>query len=210
MIDDRATPVRRAALLLHAMAPADRAWMLAQLPEGARIRLQALLRELVALGIPHDAALLRQVAATRAPAEEPILDVPRGDPGSDVPFATVAGADAARLAAVLRDEPADLVATLLAVRDWTWRDAFLRQLGPLRARQVTECLAARRGDARLGKAGERALLAAVVRRLRDVPPDAAHRAVVGIRPDAPSAKPSVWRPAWLGHGPAPLTRGRAR
>ena len=210
MIDDSATPIRRAALLLHAMAPVDRDWALAQLPADSRVRLQALLRELAALGIPHDPALLKQVASAGIPAAEPTLDVLCDDAGSEPPLAAIAAADPARLAVVLRDEPVDLVAMLLAARDWTWRDAFMRQIGPLKARQVAERLAARWRGCRPGSALDQTLLAAVARRLRDVPLDAIPQAAVRRLPDAPSVKRIAWRRNWLGYLLSPLARGQAR
>lgn len=210
MIDDPATPVRRAALLLHAMAPVDRDWVLAQLPASGRMRLETLLRELVELGIPNDPALLKQVAAAGMPAAEPTLEGPLDEPGAEPPFAAVAAADPARLAVVLRDEPVDLVAMLLAAGDWTWRDAFMRQIGPLRARQVAERLAARWRGCRPGSALEQALLAAVARRLRDMPTDAMPREAVRRLPDAPPVKRIAWRRNWIGQLLGPLTRGQAR
>jgi hypothetical protein len=210
VIDDPATPIRRAALLLHAMAPVDRDWILTQLPASGRVRLEALLRELAELGIPHDPALLKQVASATGPAVEPAMDVPRDAPGGAPPFAAVVAADPARLAVVLRDEPIDLVAALLAAGDWPWRDAFMREIGPLRARQVAERLAARWRGCRPGSASEQALLAAVARRLREVPMDAVPQASVRKLPDAPSVGRIAWRRNWLGHVLRPLTRGLVR
>ena len=117
MINDIGTPVRRAALLLHAMAPADRDWVLTRLPANGRAGLETLLRELGELGIPRDSALLEQVVTVKAHAAEPNLDAP----DRAALFTAIAAADPARLAIVLRDEPVDLVAMLLAARDWTWR-----------------------------------------------------------------------------------------
>jgi hypothetical protein len=210
MIDDPVTPVRRAALLLHAMAPGDRDWMLAQLPAAGRARLQGLLGELAELGIPRDPALLKQVAGGEVPAAEPTLDVPRGEPGCEAPSAVVAAADPARLAVALREEPVDLVAALLAARDWTWRDAFVRQIGPLRARQVAERLASQRRGCRPGSAGERALLAAVARRLRDVPPDAVPQAAVQAPTGAPSVHRIASRRTLLGRFLGPVASGQVR
>jgi hypothetical protein len=210
VIDDPATPIRRAALLLHAMAPVDRNWMLAQLPAAGRTRLETLLRDLAELGIPNDPTLLKQVATAGMPAAEPILARPVDEAGSEQPFAAVAAADPVRLAVVLRDEPVDLVAMLLAAGDWTWRDAFMRQIGPLKARQVAERLAARWRGCRPGSALERALLAAVARRLRAVPMDGMPREAVRRLPDAPLVKRIAWGRNWIGHLLGPLTRGQVR
>lgn len=56
--------VRRAALTLHALAPADRAWMLDRLNPSQRSLLQELLAELESLGIPQDVALIRDALAS--------------------------------------------------------------------------------------------------------------------------------------------------
>ena len=210
MIDDPATPIRRAALLLHAMAPVDRNWVLAQLPASGRTRLKTLLRDLAELGIPNDPALLKQVAAAGMPVAEPTLGGPHHEPGSEPPFAAVAAPDPARLVLVLRDEPVDLVAMLLAAGDWTWRDAFMRQIGPLRARQVAERLAARWRGCRPGSAIEQALLAAVARRLRDMPMNAMPQEAVRRLPDAPPVKWIAWRRNWFESLLGPLTRGQVR
>lgn len=210
MIDDVVTPIRRAALMLHAMAPVDRDWMLARLPAEGRVRLQTLLRELADLGIPHDPALLKQTASTGASEAESTLDVPYGEQDSEAPEAAVAMADPARLTVVLRDEPVELVAMLLATRDWTWRDGFMRQIGPLKARQVAERLATQWGGYRPGSAGERTLLAAVARRLRDVPVDAIPQVAVRTLPVAPSAKRIARRRNWVGRLLGSLARGQMR
>lgn len=47
---------RRAALALHALAPADRAWLLGRLDAAERDRVRALLAELDALGVRFDPA----------------------------------------------------------------------------------------------------------------------------------------------------------
>lgn len=46
------TGLRQSALLLHTLSPSDVTWVLAQLDAADRARLQTLLDELVALGIP--------------------------------------------------------------------------------------------------------------------------------------------------------------
>jgi hypothetical protein len=102
---------RQSALLLHGLAPADQRWILSRLePDDARV-LRAHLRELRDLGIPADPALV----PSAAPAA----------PGADPHAAVVTRASAAGLQLALGEEPAWVVAQVLALRDWPWRSAFL-------------------------------------------------------------------------------------
>lgn len=64
-----AAGARRAALALHALAPADRRWLLSRLDEAQRARVQPLLDELDALGFridPADASALAAGASSPA------------------------------------------------------------------------------------------------------------------------------------------------
>ncbi len=211
MIAELGTPSRRAALLLHAMAPADREWILGNLPADASDRLRELLRELDELGIPRDAALLKQVVSTAA-AREPVLEIGALPYAQDsaTPAEAIAAADPERLAAVLRDEPLELVAALLGLRDWTWRDAFLRHTGPVRARQVAERLANAGPATRLGIETERIVLAALLRRLRDLPAGVPPAPPLRALPPAPAASAGVLRRSRLGQVFAPLAKGFGR
>ena len=65
---------RRAALTLHALHGQDREWLLAQLGESARQRLQALLEELRELAWPADRQLVQAALALPARAT-PLGDV---------------------------------------------------------------------------------------------------------------------------------------
>src|SRR6202012_3964965 len=60
--------MRRVALTLHALQPADRGWMLARLEPQQRIALEDMLGELQSLGISPDRQLIRQVLETAQPA----------------------------------------------------------------------------------------------------------------------------------------------
>src|SRR5436305_1145632 len=57
-IDQPHDAVRRTALVLHALAPADRDWVLGRLPERNRAQVVPCLEELATLGIPQDANLV--------------------------------------------------------------------------------------------------------------------------------------------------------
>lgn len=114
---------RKSALLLHALAHADREWIMTQLPEAERATLVALLAELESLGIPADRALVDEVVNTVREPEE-------ATPSRDAALVReIAIADSSRLAALLRDEPALVLAHLLRIADWPWRAELRKHLG---------------------------------------------------------------------------------
>lgn len=110
---------RRAALAVHAMAPADREWVLRELPPVQRGLLQPLLAELGELGIPQDAALLREatVAAPTAPAV--LVHLRERD--------VLSAGSARALARWLRGEPPQVGARLLNACP-AWRMQLMRAL----------------------------------------------------------------------------------
>lgn len=139
--------LRKAALLLHAASPADRRWLLDNLPGSRREQLSGLVDEISALGIPADPTLLHDV-----------VDLPQGlaaafghDPSRE--HASEARLDAlphlldvvdrappALLVQILRDEPPGLIVSLLELHAWSWRTAVLNQLGAIKRRQVEDLL----------------------------------------------------------------------
>jgi hypothetical protein len=181
---------RRAALLLHALPAADREWLLAELPDGARATLRGLVAELEELGIPSDHALVQEVvdgsratggAATSAPPAAPARPDGRLD--------ALCAAAPTLVSHALRDEPAGLVATLLRVHDFPWREAVLARLDPVRRRDVEERLGAERAAAPAPALRER-LLAIFAERLL---------AVEGRVAEAPTPRPT-WLAQLLGKG----------
>jgi hypothetical protein len=149
---------RQSALLLHGLSAADRRWVLARVDPADAAVLRAHLRELRELGIPADPAL----APTAAPAPS----------GADPHTAIVARASNAGLQLALGDEPAWVVAQVLALRDWPWRAAFLDGLTEERRTAVT-----RATPTGLAPHAEAALLAAIATRLAG---------------DGPAPTSSVW------------------
>ena len=120
-----AQPSRRsAALMLHGMSDADRAWAWSRLDDTHRQALTPLLQELQDLGVPRDAALLGDAVAA-----DPVA--PSAAPRTARQH--VAAADAVQVADALAAEPAGLVRRLLALGPWPWQDAVLAALRTRRA-----------------------------------------------------------------------------
>lgn len=135
---------RQSALLLHGLSQADQRWILAQLPQDDATVLRGHLRELKELGIPADPSL----APSSAPAGA--FAAPGADAGA------IARASAAGMQLALAEEPAWLVARLLALRAWPWQAAFLDGLAPERRSAIAAA-----APATLAPRAEAALLAAV-------------------------------------------------
>lgn len=167
---DPAEPVRgarHAALLLHAMAPADRDWMLQALPPQERAELEPLLVELEALGIARDLALI-EAATALAPEQRPAVGPPPPVAMSDEAMLHALGEErVAALAALLRAEPAGLVAEWLSLAAWPWREALLQAMEPMQRRKVEAHLAAMPADATTPPGMRAALVSAVAARLRE-------------------------------------------
>jgi hypothetical protein len=106
---------RETALRLAALHPADREWMLARLPEGARARLQALLAELDELGFRiDDAAIAGMSARTRASSGSVATAV--ADPATSA----LMTAHAEQIRGLLAKEPAAIAHALLGAQNWPW------------------------------------------------------------------------------------------
>jgi hypothetical protein len=136
---------RQAALLLHALSPSDRAWLLAQLPSAQRAQLMPLVDELQALGIPQDLELVEQTLTTRE--HEPAgMHIQKSDavidtllPPSEQLLSQLDSEGCAKLADLLRDEPPMLIARLLLQGPWAWEEQLLKHFGALQRKQIEEC-----------------------------------------------------------------------
>lgn len=149
---------RQAALLLHAMPAQDRAWLLAQLAPAERSTVEGLLADLEGLRIPADRALLDEaLAVAPPPAPMPAAAAPErnsaepersaavgvgDDPDAAADRSALGKADPARLAGLLRSEPAQLVALLLSLGNWPWREALLQRIGAAKRIEVERRLGA--------------------------------------------------------------------
>lgn len=115
---------RRAALALHALAPGDRDWMLARLPAPERPALERLLAELRELGIPAE------------PLPEGTLDAAKAVEASCTPRDRLRAAAALDVARAVEGESPRLVARVLAIEAWPWRDELMKRLSRARRRAV--------------------------------------------------------------------------
>jgi hypothetical protein len=146
---------RQSALLLHGLCQADQRWVLSQLPQNDARVLRGHLRELKQLGIPADPSLVPSSAPADAQA------------GAGHHAATVGRASAAVMQLALAEEPAWMIAKLLALQPWPWRAAFVEGLAPERRAAIAAAPAAA-----LPQQAETALLAAAAGLLaaRPAPP----------------------------------------
>ena len=120
---DQSPGLRSAALVAHAMRPADRDWLLSQLDLGQRAALQPLIDELRELGIPPDADLIGE--ALKASQQT----LPASPPKADDPVDRFSRLPARDVASVLANEPPRLVDRVLRMRPWPWRAEVLSMRG---------------------------------------------------------------------------------
>lgn len=200
---------RRAALTVHALHGRDRAWLLAQLSADDRERLLPMLSELTALGITADPGLLADVDGRGAVATA--LEAPQLRLSVPVPVDATGPQDAAQRFAnqhaalgrlepglasrLLQAEPPGLIAQVLSIQAWPWRDAVLEQLGPVKRRRVQEDLDKLRRQVRPQPAAlHRALMQALCSRSTEPATMAASNGPHRERRAVPSAGPAA---AWL-------------
>jgi len=120
---------RQAALLLHGMTPADRTWLLDQLPLAQQEVLSGLLAELAELGVPADPAFVREAVTELSSPEQtawaPARALDRLEPEQ-----------LQQLAESLRHEPPMLTARLLAAGSWPWSAELLAGMDAARRRAI--------------------------------------------------------------------------
>lgn len=165
---------RHAALLLHAMSPEDRSWMLEALPASERADLMPLLAELEALGIETDPALIDDATAgapsAAMPEQEFAAVAPQPFPVSDEAMLHALDDNQVReLVACLRTEPVGLVAECLRLADWPWREDLLAALEPGQRRRIEASLSATAPGFQTPPGMRAALISTVAARLRERP-----------------------------------------
>jgi hypothetical protein len=162
---------RQAALAVHALAEADRAWLLAQLPAAERGQLVCLLEELRELGIPPQPDLLDEALrhAKPAPTSHTAALAMPGTMATDIrkqQTAELCRLDGPTAALLLQHEPPGLIAQLLEVHPWPWREALLDSLNPIKLHRVEATLDGlrRRVQTKAPEALHHALIAGLHRR----------------------------------------------
>jgi hypothetical protein len=140
---------RQVALILHALADADRAWLLGRLPPAQVGMLEPLLAELRELGIPADPSLAAQAhdAEMRRVTQ------------------TIRECSLPQLQSALADEPDGAIAAVLIAESWPWQDVFLAAQEPAKARLIKDLMRSNPGGAAL----HRALLRELAQRLAGIP-----------------------------------------
>ena len=168
--------IKRAALALHGLQADDQAWLMAQLDEAQRRPLRDSLDELASLGVPRDASLL-----------EPLF-------AADTSHDRLLRAPASAVVGALQGQAIEVIALLLRLHPWPWRQAVLQQwAGPFMARpDLLEPHPGKPGPALIA-----ALLDAVAARL--------DQADEGEQlPDGPRMAAPWWQRIW------PLRTGKGR
>lgn len=158
--------MRRSALLLHSVGADDQAWLLDRLTDQQQSALRGLLGELEQLGIPRQPELLHEaLPVANAASPTPVA------PG-DALIRRLSALPVDRVDGLLREEPSDVIARLLAMAPWPWEAALMQRIPALKQRDVQEhrpswtaeyaaSLAPRRVD--------RALLKALLQRADEYP-----------------------------------------
>lgn len=162
---------RKAALLLHSMAPVDRAWLLERMPDSAREVLRLLLDELAELDIPPDAHWVGRLLDMPDACTDGAAAAPPGAGSGDADFLMDIGADGIRaLAQAWIGQPPRLVARALCLQPWPWRPQLLGQLPLAQRRSVMDLLESMPLDAVRDNAMAKALMAAM-RQACERPPE---------------------------------------
>jgi hypothetical protein len=152
--------LRQAALVLHGLADADRAWMLGQLPPEQAAPVGELLAELRELGIPHDPAF-----ASQALASDPVHAIrARPAAAANDPAARMRAASVEQVQRAVEGESQGFVAVLLVAGDWPWYRDFLAAQEPARMRALVDLVRGQPGGPRL----RAQVVAAVAQRVRDI------------------------------------------
>lgn len=132
--------LRRTALFLHGLHPADRDHLLAGISADQRHGLAALLQELDQLGIQATEAA-QGVAALSLVASGTVEAVGAGArPGEELDADWLGRADARAVSEVLAAEPDLLVARVLRLNAWPWKSRVLDLLEGDRRARVNELL----------------------------------------------------------------------
>ena len=106
---------RQSALLLHGISEGDREWILAQLAEDQRSQLGNHLTELSQMGMPADRTLVEGLLSRSAK---------KSTTSSEQPGHALRNARADVVLHLLNHEPTWLIASVLSIEAWNWREAI--------------------------------------------------------------------------------------
>lgn len=206
----RAADERKAALLLHALPPAERRWFIDRLPPRQAGTLLRLLEELKVLGLSADADLVHELlaAASAASATPPAPPASEVISPPDTEWQSIDAAEPLFMARLLSVEPVTLIADVLGLRTWSWAPAVLDLLSPVTRQGVMAALAqssdqgaSEPGDAADIDAGRRRderLLQVLRQRCASTPRDGSGaRAATAVRPRASRRKKPIWFRRWV-------------
>jgi len=118
--------LRRVAVRLYGLHPADRAWVVAQLDRSVSDQIRGLVSELEALGLELDSSIGESILhladwPDEGGQREPVL----GDSGSDL----LRSASSDQLKEILRDEPDEVLQALPRLSSFGWADDIRRDRG---------------------------------------------------------------------------------
>lgn len=119
---------RRAAAALHGLQEEDRQWLLAELPDADRDILKRLLGELTELGFEPGSTATASATLMLPVRQSNVTDLSSAD--------IVRNAAARDMIAVLEHEPSSLIAQVLGLEEWPWKQAYLQMLQPLRRDRI--------------------------------------------------------------------------
>ncbi len=129
---------RQSALLLYGLGETDRRWVLSQLADDQRRDLTAQLTELGEIGMPVDRSLAEELLAGTGArlAHRPTVDAP--DHG-----ATLRRAPAQAMLQLLATQPSWLIAAVLGIEAWPWREAIYVGLDASKRERVKQAMGTR-------------------------------------------------------------------
>lgn len=130
---------KKTALHLHGLNKSDRQWLLGQLPEHQREKLAVMLDELRTLGIPQEPGLASDFDglnrdSTRAALESQTVH------GLSPYIEIIAQAEPMAVNAILNREPEAVVAAVLQISDWPWRQVVLEDFPLPRRHLISEAM----------------------------------------------------------------------
>ena len=122
---------KKVALKLHGLSQSDQQWLLAKLPLQHRKGLRGLLNELEELGIPRENTLVEDWEPSN---EKNAVSV--SDQEDNKAIDELSNANAQQLSSLCKEEPDELVAALLGMRDWSWKEDVLASLHETRRHSI--------------------------------------------------------------------------